>query len=347
MAATNPEGRKKKKTIIKPLDLEEEQESSSEKDDDEIEEFRRVWMSRHARNFGSFQHTTTIPAMRYTFGHIPQVAGTDNGLQVFSIKLILLNTDEWPLHVYGLVAARDCLDPRRNLLFHRTRDNPQILTQHHPFLQLTGPSRAIVLIDPVDFEVQLKAKSLDQDPDQDDQILNFGVVASGHFPSSNKTCFGKRSNVEFRLSLLQDSVEATIVSVQLVDHSSWPNHLPAGALVCRTPNINNHQDDFVLLDSRQHGSSGTMPIDDDGVIQLSRRVVMVQLAGQLIVDVLAFSSLQQQQRIGQVVTAKGQIVFEPKTSSVSVKTCDLGGLCKLRICVAWSLVDTLPPAEYF
>jgi hypothetical protein len=35
----------------------------------------------------------------------------------------------WPLHVYGLIATRDSLDHRRNLLFQRARDNCQTITQ--------------------------------------------------------------------------------------------------------------------------------------------------------------------------------------------------------------------------
>nr|ABA91055.1 expressed protein [Oryza sativa Japonica Group] len=217
------------------------------------------------------------PAMRYTFGHIPKSSfvGCDSGLQIFSIKLLLRNTSttdhqlQWPLHVYGLVVTRDSLDPRRNLLFNRTRDNCQILTQQDPFLVLTGPSRAIVLIDPVQFEVQLKAKSnnntLHDHPDQD-QIVNFGVVNSGYLPGPTSHCIGKRN--------------------------------------------------------------GKMPIDDDGFIQLSRRVVSVELAGQLIVQVLAFNSQQQvvdndNDNKKDEIVAKHEIVFDPKEASLSVETCEL------------------------
>lgn len=80
---------------------------------------------------------------------------------------------------------------------------------------LTGPSRAIVLIDPVQFEVQLKAKSnnntLHDHPDQD-QIVNFGVVNSGYLPGPTSHCIGKRSEVEFAISVLDRSIEATIIS---------------------------------------------------------------------------------------------------------------------------------------
>lgn len=347
--------------------LEVEEEESQEEEDYEIVMFRRVWTRWHGRNFGSFDDTT-YPAMRYTFGRIPKssFAGCDNGLQIFSIKLLLRNTSttdhqlQWPLHVYGLVATRDSLDPRRNLLFNRTRDNCQILTQQDPFLVLTGPSRAIVLIDPVQFEVQLKAKSnnntLHDHPDQD-QIVNFGVVDSGYLPGPTRHCIGKRSEVEFTISVLDRSIEATIISVQLVGGSSWPDHLQ-GRLVSRTASAI-HQE-IVLLDSQKQ-QDGKMPIDDGGFIQLSRRVVSVELAGQLIVQVLAFNSQQQvvdndNDNKKDEIVAKHEIVFDPKEASLSVETCELqlgggggggGGPCKLQISVAWSLVDRLPPVGYF
>ncbi|EEE51494.1 hypothetical protein OsJ_32649 [Oryza sativa Japonica Group] len=257
------------------------------------------------------------PAMRYTFGHIPKSSfvGCDSGLQIFSIKLLLRNTSttdhqlQWPLHVYGLVVTRDSLDPRRNLLFNRTRDNCQILTQQDPFLVLTGPSRAIVLIDPVQFEVQLKAKSnnntLHDHPDQD-QIVNFGVVNSGYLPGPTSHCIGKR--------MLDRSSS----------QSSWPDHLQ-GRLISRTASTI-HQE-IVLLDSQKQ-QDGKMPIDDDGFIQLSRRVVSVELAGQLIVQVLAFNSQQQvvdndNDNKKDEIVAKHEIVFDPKEASLSVETCEL------------------------
>ncbi|KAF2906222.1 hypothetical protein DAI22_12g002901 [Oryza sativa Japonica Group] len=287
----------------KRLEVEEEEEEESQAEDYEIVMFRRVWTRWHGRNFGSFDDT-------------------NHQLQ-------------WPLHVYGLVATRDSLDPRRNLLFNRTRDNCQILTQ----------------------QVQLKAKSnnntLHDHPDQD-QIVNFGVVDSGYLPGPTRHCIGKRSEVEFTISVLDRSIEATIISVQLVGGSSWPDHLQ-GKLVSRTASAI-HQE-IVLLDSQKQ-QDGKMPIDDGGFIQLSRRVVSVELAGQLIVQVLAFNSQQQvvdndNDNKKDEIVAKHEIVFDPKEASLSVETCELqlggggGGPCKLQISVAWSLVDRLPPVGYF
>jgi hypothetical protein len=68
--------------------------------------------------------------MRYTEGTIPRYACCEDVLQIFSVRVTETKDGlEWPLHVYGWVATRDSVDQNRNLLFNRTRDNCQILTQ--------------------------------------------------------------------------------------------------------------------------------------------------------------------------------------------------------------------------
>ncbi|KAF2909075.1 hypothetical protein DAI22_11g000160 [Oryza sativa Japonica Group] len=244
----------------------------------EIIRFRRGWESLYSHPHRSFDATTFAP-MRYTHVPIPKYADCNYGLQIFSVKVnqLLLNEEEeeeeeeglhWPLHVYGLVATRDSLDPRRNLLFNRTRDNCQILTQQDPFLLLTGPTRAVVLvIDPVKFEIQLKAKGTSE---SEDKVLNFRVLVYHHDYSladppfivrRRRRC--KRSELEFAFTLLVRSVEATI-SVQVVDGSSWPDDLGV-QVAARTASISDEA--IKLLDSRSaHG--GRVPIcPDDGVIK--------------------------------------------------------------------------------
>jgi hypothetical protein len=72
----------------------------------------------------------SVPPMSFTKGPFPAYAITDHALQIFSVQVTEVKDDvEWPLHVYGWVATRDSVDPKRNLLFNRTRDNCQVLTQ--------------------------------------------------------------------------------------------------------------------------------------------------------------------------------------------------------------------------
>jgi hypothetical protein len=51
-------------------------------------------------------------------------------LQVFSVKVAgIKRSVHWPLDVFGFVAVRDCIDKNRNIIFNRTRNNCQTLTE--------------------------------------------------------------------------------------------------------------------------------------------------------------------------------------------------------------------------
>jgi hypothetical protein len=79
-------------------------------------------------------HAATVSSMQYT--HLtPSVIRRAEGivdatLQIFSIKLAEIKGGlEWPLSVYGVVAARDAVDHNRNLLFCRHRRCSQKIKQ--------------------------------------------------------------------------------------------------------------------------------------------------------------------------------------------------------------------------
>ncbi|KAE8769005.1 hypothetical protein D1007_59464 [Hordeum vulgare] len=70
---------------------------------------------------GVFDDITTLSPMLFTAttpGIAPYSATICPALQIYSIKIVDLNVNlNWPLRVYGVVAARDTVDGNRNLLF--------------------------------------------------------------------------------------------------------------------------------------------------------------------------------------------------------------------------------------
>lgn len=205
-------------------------------------------------------------------------------------------------------------------------------------MQLTGPSRAVVLIDPVSFEVQLKSKG---STESEDKVICFDIFSSQHASGYVGYCRPRiftshlccnQNKIEFAFAVLARSVEATI-RVEIVD-GAWPEHL-GGHITTRTASI--HHEGIVLADS----GGGRMPVSGSGVVELSRRVVCVELSGELEVDVVAFPV------VDNTDTAKVSVVFTPKRAAISYDTCDLG-FCKLGVTVAWSLlaqVDDMPWAR--
>ncbi|TVU36633.1 hypothetical protein EJB05_18574 [Eragrostis curvula] len=322
---TNMQSKRKPKKMREALKQEEQ----------EITRFRRFWEDCYGDFFGSFDDTTVVPPMNYTFGlaSVPKYAIPDNTLQIFSVKVTQLIEEEglrWPLHVFGLIAIRDSIDPRRNILFHRERDHCQTITEEEPFLLLTGPSRAPVLIDPVRIEVQLKAKGKSVLKDKGlifDVLTTMPACSYPHHPRMF-TCDldGIRGNLEFTLAVLQRSVEATI-RVKVVD-GRWHGGMSA-RVSAHTASIDHG--DIVLLDS----GDGLVPNNTSGIIQLSRRVVSVELSGELNVVVEA-------KCLNRVI--KKLATFNPKMAGSSYATLKFS-FCALGITVAWSQFSRLVPGQ--
>ncbi|CAL5080824.1 unnamed protein product [Urochloa decumbens] len=295
-----------------------------EADQDTMRMFRRGWEQCFARSYGSFQDNTSYGPMRFTEGALPKHACCESVMQVFSVQVTELKDGlKWPLHVYGYIAIRDLLDHNRNLLFERKRDNCQILTQQDSCLLLTGPSRAVVIIDPVTFEVDLNVRG---ETESEDNVLclkffqHHTVTSYEKYAPIIRRCYSsKRSVLEFKFAVLEQAVEATVVSAKVFG-GPWLDHY-RGRVVCRTASASN--EDIVLLDSRD----GRMPVAYDGEIELSRGVVSVEACGQLNFCVTA-------SQVGDkmdVVVAEAAATFTPKMKGKSRGTCDLGFYCKQSI----------------
>ncbi|CAO2036562.1 unnamed protein product [Urochloa humidicola] len=322
----------KKSPASRDSDSEDEDDDAGrplDEDEADLREMRwhrRSWKSCKGLYYGSFEDITSFRPMRYTEGAIPGDARSDVVLEIFSVQVTEIKDGlDWPLHVYGHIATRDAVDQNRNFLFNRKRDNCQILTQQDSCLLLTGPSRPVMIIDPVTFEVDLKAKGKTE---SEDKVLSLKV-----FPKRvddfivHRQCFSKCSTVEFAFAVVSEAVEATVYSVKVIS-GSWPDHL-RGQVVSRTSPV--IQKGVVLLDSRD----GRMPITSDGTVELSRSVVSVALGEELSISVVA-------SQVGDKsdVVKEDKAFFTPKEAGWGHGKCDLG-FCELEITVAWSLFTVM------
>ncbi|KAI5016565.1 hypothetical protein ZWY2020_006416 [Hordeum vulgare] len=282
--------------------------------------YRRVWERRRS-NFGSFEDPTLFSPMYFTQsipGHTQGGAEVGRTMQVYSIKVAEREgfTLEWPLKVYGVIAARDVLDYRRNLLFLRTRDDCQTLTTEHPFLYLTGPSRAIMSEETVTIEVHLKLKGTVES--KDTTLIS---KAFDDFDCVSTCLLRGLCDIDLCCDHLEQSHQATILGVRVVKGS-----LPCAngiKIVCSSlPEGEGKRPSgcILLLDSQ----AGEMPVDKEKYLSLSRQVVSVKSGGRLEI-------LMQAGKFNQ------RVVFPTKFSNISQKSCKLGD-CEVQITVAWSLL---------
>jgi hypothetical protein len=186
------------------------------------------------------------------------------------------------------------------------------------------------LIDPVDFEIQLKVKGAIESEDETFMARRFayghGFGQSGHLA---RRCWeGNFCTLEITSVLLCSTVAATIISADIIE-GSWPDD-SRGCVVSRTAGIDK---DFVLLDS----GDGPMHVDTDGHINLQRGVVCVPRAGMLTVSMEAYSK--------DKMTAAAHVEFRPKDSLTSIGTCNLG-FGTVMFIVGWSLASTKFELKY-
>ncbi|XP_037459433.1 uncharacterized protein LOC119330432 [Triticum dicoccoides] len=294
---------------------------------------RSSWEHLWSRTCGSLENYTFMTPILYTYGTIPAHVGPCAFLQIFSIQ-VMENEEwkiRWPVEVYGFIAARDTVDHNRNLLFSRTRDDPQILTQQDSFLKLTGPCRPIVLIDPVDFEIQLQVKGTTECEDET-------LMARWFEYSHGFGCYGELacrrwdgnfSTIEVTSALLARTVVATIISADIIE-GSWPDD-SRGRVVARTAAIDK---DILLLDSGEE----PLKVDPDGRVTLQRGVVCVERQGKLTVSMKAYSK--------EGIFYADSVEFRPKKSLTSIGICNLG-FCTVQFIVGWSPMATKSDLMYF
>ena len=337
----------------------EEEKDPKERARKEIEEEQEVFDS-YRQGIESkvpyFNYTTLVSPMHfthYTPGQIPSVYTTRRiTLQIFSFKIANICLDlewpllHWPLKVYGVVAARDYVDRKRNVLFYRQRDNFQEITEKDSFLCLTGPSRAISADRPVEFEVQLKLKG--GAAESEDSVL---INSRGHYNGYDThngfytvTFDNCLCTTELSLQkLYSGAVQATFLRVGIVKGSQSPFSY-GGRVACSSPpqkdvvrgsECPDTPTQVVLLDSRDC-AGGKMPIGEDGYLDLSRHVVSVELR------TVSEDSEELKETLEVVIEAyspgdsvQAPVMIRPQYCGISKHKCDLNG-SKVKIIIAWS-----------
>ncbi|XP_034597145.1 uncharacterized protein [Setaria viridis] len=100
-----------------------------------LKRFRKYWMEAFSEFYGPFEATTgpEVGPKRYTESGPPFRAMHYDALEVFALKVTEIKEGlEWPLRVFGLVAVRNSMDYKRNILFQRSKENCQIPPQRIP-----------------------------------------------------------------------------------------------------------------------------------------------------------------------------------------------------------------------
>ncbi|KAM3299267.1 hypothetical protein ACQJBY_040652 [Aegilops geniculata] len=296
--------------------------------------YRAGWESTWGSSMGgcgSFYDITTLSPMLFTPstpGFSNYSATASNVLQIYSLEIVDLNVNlSWPLHVYRVVTARDAVDHNRNILFYRSRHNYQLVTKEDPYLRLTGPSRAIVAVDRVTFEVELKIRYRGADQRQEKASLTCSYSygsARDTTPLFNGYCCAARLTLE----QLPRAIQATVVGVRVVE-GGWPFKYGCRVSCSFSADAEDPSPWEVVLLNCRHDE---IPVGSDGYFRLSRNVVSVQLQSTMKVIIQAHS------RSGHKVP-KGHVDFPDQHCQTSKGSC-LVGNSRVEVVVAWSLIVT-------
>ncbi|KAF7018264.1 hypothetical protein CFC21_031565 [Triticum aestivum] len=288
---------------------------------------------------GYFGDMTTLSSTQFTHmlpGTNSYGTGFPPTLQILSIKLAEIKGGlEWPLPVYGVVAARDTVDHNRNLLFARDRSECQRVEKDHPYLRLTGPSRAIVFQGGVIFEIQLKLRG--SMASQDRALITRMQRYHGRKGTiSFENCL---CTAELSLEVIGQTVQATFLGIR-VKGGSWPSKY-GGRVVCFAPSVSveiidgqvtcspdDQPGEVVLVDSRRRA----MPMASAGYLLISRQVVSVESQGSLKVVLQTYSASGD-------IDSETQVCFAPEYFNARVTTCKLSGV-EVEMTVAWSRMVT-------
>ncbi|CAN6344550.1 unnamed protein product [Urochloa humidicola] len=310
------------------MEVDDEEEELGPREIFEI--YRKDWILMYGKEDpASFYKQTELRPMRHTDGPLlPSFAIPMDTMEVFFVKVVSLTDGlQFPLDIYGDLAVRDSLDRARNYLFRRDRNNCQTLSSSQDsLLELTGPSRAVMLLDEPIFEIDLKVKGEGSSSSKDK------VLCLHYFGYNNIAYRGTASyaiteevstescTMEFRFAHLKRSVEATI-SARIISGSG-------SFSACFTALTASIREDVVLLDSQ----GKKVAVAKDGEIALRRRVVVVEEQGEL------FLGMEATLLGGAESSVVVQKLHYYARSALRSRACFQIGSIRIEMLVAWSLL---------
>ncbi|KAM0910775.1 hypothetical protein ACQ4PT_013914 [Festuca glaucescens] len=316
------------------VDDEEEQEML-----DELAEWRDNWAGTWSDYYGSVDKRRPV---QFTMGPVPSYARLESALQIFSVKVVELKGTTmmcWPIDVYGFIAVRDSVDlvtatislsvpgatVRPSLNRFGTFFTVICLEGLDTTLVLNGPSRAVQLIDPVMFEVELRVKGTRPSEDKllSGEFFDYNCITGYRVGSLlEEMVSGPRSTLQFKYAHLRLALEAQI-KVWFAEGSTDLSV----KFVARTASID---ENATLLECKDVATA----LSDDGSIGLSRNVLVVEgNNGVLIVG----AQVKQQGDDEEAGSIYREISFTAATYGESHGTLDVG-FCKMNVVVAWSLL---------
>lgn len=199
-----------------------------------------------------------------------------------------------------------------------------VVCMQDPYLELTGPTRGVVVLDPTEFEVELKVKGSTESVDKDLSFLITRYNCGGWESRSrviNRVKTSLLSTLELTFGHIVRSVEATI-SVRFIG-GTWPDGF-RGVFTASTASIDHMKVTLLAF------GDGKLRVDSCGMIALSRDVACVELDGKLKVSVVARGEDK------EAVEESADMVFTPKKAG---RSCDIMkiGSCEMEVTVAWSV----------
>ncbi|XBJ05520.1 hypothetical protein VPH35_024280 [Triticum aestivum] len=308
------EDEREKKEMATMEYLKKRMEVSEEFFADHRDGWETGWGSKSVR-YGDFRDKTTLSPMHFTH-YTPNTIRsscdvTGSTLQIYSMQILELKKGlNWPLKLYGVVAARDSVDRNRNI---------------GSSLCLTGPARAIVALGPVDFEIELKIEEGEES--QDKELITLSKRYDGTGTSlkfENSLCVA-----ELKFKQISEAVQATVLGVCVVE-GDWPfEHgcRVACSLSAAADEVVADADEIVLLDCR---GDDEVRVGSDGYLHLSRNVVSVQSQGTMVVVIRTYLESGH-------AAQDSKVEFPAKLCQTSESECSVGN-SKVKIVVAWSLL---------